>query len=347
MASTLAGSPWRTFSMPTTKVMITGTVKLDDGSPLPGSAVIQLICAGSERTVAHTSILDDFGFETTALSDSSTGISNAWNTLSGANADASSGLHSSMAGNSNCDLRAELSGFTSSSINLNNPSAFDGTDVGVIWLHRVSGSGQNIVSITTLTAPKDAKKHFDRARELMRLGKLRDAAGQYEKAVKIDPQFAEAWVGLGFAQYKADLQDAAEKSVLKAREIDPKLPGIYQILGYIASNRKDWKAAAQYLDEAERLNPMSSALPWYISAVAYYQLHRFNEAERSIRQEIQLDPRRQYKRAQFLLGLILVARNEIATGAQMLRDYLASSPDPGDVKAANTMLARIDTLAKK
>jgi tetratricopeptide (TPR) repeat protein len=279
--------------------------------------------------------------------NSSTGLTHAWNLLSSSNGDAASGPRGDLSSNIDCNLRAQLSGFRSSSVNLNNPAAHDGTSIGVIWLHRIAESHENLVSVTTLAAPKNARKNFEKGRELARTGKVPDAVSSFQKAVKIDPQFAEAWVGLGFAQYQMNAEDAAEKSVMRAREIDPRLPGIYQVLGYIASDRKDWKSAAQYLDEAERLNPTTSALPWYISAVAYYQMHRFDEAEKSIRQEMQIDTDRRYRRAQFLLGLILVARNEVVTGTQALREYLAGAPDPGDVKTANAMLSRLALIAAK
>jgi tetratricopeptide (TPR) repeat protein len=338
----MSSSPWRSVSTQSAKVMITGVVKIDDGAALPGSAAIELICGAAGRIVAHTSVLDDFIFMTAGLSENHTaGISNTRSLLNSANG------NEGFSDNTDCDLRAQLSGFRSSTLNLNNRAAYDGTSVGVIWLHRISAARENLVSITTLTAPKNAAKNFEKGRELARMGKAPDAVSSFQKAVQIDPQFAEAWVGLGFAQYQMDAQDAAEKSVLKAREIDPKLPGIYQILGYMASDRKDWKAAAQYLEEAERLNPMSSALPWYISAVAYYEMHRFNDAEKSIRQEMQIDSERHYRRAQFLLGLILVARNEIITGTEALREYLAGAPDPRDVKTANAMLSRLALLAAK
>lgn len=344
----MTSSPWGAVSTHSTKIMITGTVKLDDGSPLPGSAAIELICGASGRIVAHTSVLDDFVFLTAMSSGSnSTGLTNAWSLINSSSGDAASGPRGDLSEIADCNLRAQLPGFRSSSVRLNNPAACDGTGVGVIWLHRIAAFHGNLVSITTMTAPKNAKKNFDKGRELARTGKVSDAVSSFEKAVKIDPQFAEAWVGLGFAQYRMNAAEAAEKSAMRAREIDPKLPGIYQILGYIASDRKDWKSAAQYLEEAEQLNPTSSPLPWYISAVAYYQLHRFNEAERSIRQEMQIDTEHRYHRAQFLLGLILVARNEILTGTQALREYLAGAPDPGDVKTANAILSRLDLIAAK
>jgi tetratricopeptide (TPR) repeat protein len=339
-----SSSRWSSFTAPAAKIVLTGSVKIDDGSPLPGSVSIEVSCGGATYTVAHTNVLDDFGFQASGAGQlTPLAFGNAFSSLSGTNSDAASGIHP---GSTSCDLQAELAGFRSSVISLNNPMPFDGANVGVIWLHRVGrAEGGNMVSVTTLEAPKEAKKSFDKGKDLMRAGKLADAAVWLQKAVTIDPRFAEAWVNLGFVQYKRNQSDAAEASVLKARDIDPKLAGIYQILGYIASDRRDWSAAIGYLGEAERLNPLSSALPWYLSAVAYYQLHRFNEAERSIRQEIQIDSAQRFQRARFLLGLILVARNEISTGTQMLRDYLAASPDPEDVKVANSMLSRLEPRA--
>ncbi len=344
----VSSSPWRSVSAQNAKIMITGAVKLDDGSPLPGRAAIELVCGASGRIVAHTSVLDDFVFLMAAPSENhSPSVTTAWNLLGNSDSDAASGPRGDPGGNTDCNLRAQLSGFRSSSVSLNGPAIYDGTSIGVIWLHRMATVHENLVSFTTLSAPKNARKNFEKGRQLARAGQVADAVSSFQKAVKIDPRFAEAWVGLGFAQYRMNAEAAAEKSVMEAREIDPKLPGIYQILGYIASNRKDWKSAAQYLEEAERLNPFSSALPWYISAVAYYEMHRFNEAERSIRQEMQIDAERRYPRAQFLLGLILIARNENVTGGQALREYLAGAPEPGDVKTANAMLSRLALIAAK
>ena len=103
----------------------------------------------------------------------------------------------------------------------------------------------------------------------------------------------------------------------------------------------------RYLEQAERLEPVSSVLPWFFSALAYYQLGRFEEAERSIRAEMKLDPQFQYRRSEYLLGLILIARHDTEQGGEMLRDYLASSPNPGDVDAAKTILSRLQSVASK
>ena len=40
-------------------------VMMEDGSPVPGSVEIKMTCNGSERTVTHTSVNDDFEFQWT------------------------------------------------------------------------------------------------------------------------------------------------------------------------------------------------------------------------------------------------------------------------------------------
>lgn len=342
--NSITGAKWANTPQATLRTLLTGSVKIDDGSPLPGTARILLICGSTERTVARSNLLDDFGFQIGAPADAGTaGLGSAFSAFNNSNVDAASGTHSANQDMmSNCELRAELSGYISSTINLMNPSAFDGSGVGVIWLHRIGEDAGPQVSITTLTAPKEAKKEFEKGKELARQLKFADAANCFRKAVKIHPQFAEAWMNLGVVQYRMNAVEDAQNSEWKAREIDPKLPGIYQILGYIAADKPDWSTAVRYLEEAERLNPVSSALPWYVSAFAYYQLHQFDNAERSIRQEIKLDPQSQFRRAKYLLGLILAAQNDGYGAAHALRDYLAATPDPRDVAKAKAMLAGFD-----
>ncbi len=240
-----------------------------------------------------------------------------------------------------CDLRAESGGYGSTEINLNNRFGFDGSDVGIIFLHRLAQGETGMVSVSTLQAPKDARKNFDKGTELLRQGKVAEAAKSFERAVAIYPGYAEAWLSLGRIQFTTGSRDAAQGSAQRAMDLDSKLVGAWQVLGYIASDKQDWREAAHYLDEAVRMDPTGSALPWFFSALAHYNLRSFDEAERSIRAEIKLDPQFRIRRAQFLLALILIARQDTVGGVAVLHNYLAASPDPRDVKNANDILSRL------
>ncbi len=325
-------------------VTVTGSVKIDDGSALSGSAKILLECGGTTRTVANTNVVDDFGFVWSVATDQSpTGLNAAFNTFSSANGDAGTGTRSGPQTQANaCDLRAELAGFSSSSVNLSNSLIFDG-NIGVIWLHRiVSHDADALVSASTLSAPKNARKDFDKGMAFVREHKLKEAQEALTKAVAVYPQFAEAWLSLGRTQYRTGDRERAMQSLYRAVQIDPKIVGAWQTLGYIAVDNQKWGDAAQYLEKATHLNPLSSPVPWFYQAVADFHLGHFDEAERSIRAEMDFDPKTQHPRSGYLFGLILLARNDVSGAAAALRKYLSTSPDSRDVDSAKDLLAQAE-----
>lgn len=340
-------SGWNAGTASSTPIMISGTVRMDDGSPVPSAVKIQVVCNGTARTVTLTTPNDDFVFQWNAAPPVGPTTGSAFTEI-GAVSDAGSRVDR-VADDPReaCDLRAEAGGFKSTEINLNNRIGFDGSDVGVVFLHRVRGDESKVVSMSTLQAPKDARKNFEKGTELVHLGKLPEAAGYYEKAVAIYPRYADAWISLARVQFTMGQKDAALDSSQRAMNLDDKLVGAWQVLGYIASDRQEWKQAAHYLDEAVRLDPMDSPLPWFFSAFAHYQLQSFDEAERSIRAEIRLDPQFRIRRAQFLLALILIARQDTDGGVAVLHNYLASSPDPRDVDNAKNILTRLQPIASR
>ena len=59
------------------------------------------------------------------------------------------------------------------------------------------------------------------------------------------------------------------------------------------------------------------------------------------------DPQFRIRRAQFLLALILIARQDTEGGAAVLHNYLAASPDPRDVDNAKNILSRLQPYAAK
>jgi hypothetical protein len=205
-----ASPRWSAATAPS-GIAISGVVRMDDGSPLPGSVKIQMICAGAERIVAHTTPADDFGFQWYAPSQPGQpdAVGTAFDAIN-ADGDAATRVHRVMANQSeSCDLRAELGGYTSTEVSLGSSASFDNSSVGVIWLHRIAGNEGNMVSISTLRAPKDARKDFDKGSQLARAGNQKGAEECFRKALAIDPQFAEAWLSLGRIQFRAGSNDSA------------------------------------------------------------------------------------------------------------------------------------------
>ena len=125
---------------------------------------------------------------------------------------------------SNCELRARLGGFRSQSIILAGRRIMDDPDVGTILLHREAPGEGSTISVTTLQAPKDARKAFEKGLEYIKKNKYAEARTEYEKAVQIDQKFAAAWCELGKMQAGAQDFDMARGSFRMAIQSDPKFP---------------------------------------------------------------------------------------------------------------------------
>jgi tetratricopeptide (TPR) repeat protein len=334
---------------PPKPIYLSGTVIVDDSSPLPANVNIQSVCGSTrQRTVAHTGSTGDFGFlwgDTGAMFEDASESGRAPGSFSG--------LGSGLAGGggvggsgvrtadplADCDLQAESPGYTSSRVSLFQHAALDNFDVGAIVLHRITGDEGRVVSLLSLKAPKDAKKSFDKGTEQMRAKKLADAAASFQKSVTSYPQYADAWVSLGRVQLQLGAKDAAREDFQKAMDLDDKLVGPWQELGFMASDQSRWEDAARYLDKAVRLDPTSSPMAWYFSAVADYNLGRFEQAEHSVRTELKLD---KSPHAEYLLGLVLIARKDLKGGAEAIRTYLASSPKPEEAAMARKRLSQVE-----
>src|SRR5277367_2115213 len=128
-----------------------------------------------------------------------------------------------------CDVQAVLAGFDSTVLRILNRNLLEDPDIGTINLNREEGSGSAAVSNTSLAAPKDSTKAFEKARIEWMDQKPDWAQHDLEKAVKDDPQFAEAWYQLGKIQEKTNPQEAT-RSFSKAVAADQKFILPYQHL---------------------------------------------------------------------------------------------------------------------
>jgi tetratricopeptide (TPR) repeat protein len=164
----------------------------------------------------------------------------------------------------------------------------------------------------------------------------------FEAAVKTYPEYADAWLEMGKIQWQLARKDEARKSFQKAMDLDNSLVGPWQELGYLACDDAKWEDAIRYLDQAVKLDPMDSPSAWYFDALANYNLGRYDRAERSVRAELKLDNGKNGP-GDYLLALVLIARQDLSGGAAALRSYIASSPKSADVEMAKRQLSKLET----
>jgi tetratricopeptide (TPR) repeat protein len=337
-------------------IYISGKVAMPDGAPI-SQATIERLCGGLAKTVAYTDSNGHFSFQwgdrsliVADASDAGSGHARSSNSggfgssqsAGGANSLATDPFGSRMM---NCELRANVAGFTSDTVDLFNRRTADNPDVGVLVLHRIAGVEGTSISVTSMMAPKAAKKLYDRGLQSLLKGKTDDAAKEFEKAVAVYPQYADAWVQLGKLRIEKHSIAAGREAFAKAMECDPKVVTPYIELGILAATDANWQESSKFLDRAVELDPVDYPQAWYADAVANFNLGKYDAAEKSARAAVKLDPRHVNPRSCYLLGLVLTEKHDYAGASAELAMYIKLAPNAPDLAKAKDELGRLEKMA--
>jgi len=229
-------------------VFLSGKVQLEDGSRPPEPVLLERVCNGRPRPEGYSdskgrfsiqlgedkAVTEDASYDDLAQTNSNTGTRTSSNSPSGMGKNSSQ-----MSGLSGCDLRASLAGFRSDVVNLTGRRILDSPDVGTIILHRLANVEGTTISATTLMAPKDARKAYEKAQEAVKKGKTADAEKEFDKAVGAYPQFAAAWYERGLLHEKQNEIDEARKCYSQALTADPKLISPYLRLAQFSAQQSN------------------------------------------------------------------------------------------------------------
>ena len=338
----------------TRPIYLSGKVVAEDGAPVPANISIERICSGISKTVAYTDSKGRFNFE---WGDRSLTVTDASDAGSGRNSNHGFGGSQSAGGANalaadpfgnrmiNCVLRANRAGYSSDTIELFNRRASDSPDVGNIVLRRLAGVEGTSISVTSMMAPKDAKKAYEQGLQASLKGKREDAAKDFEKAVALYPKYADAWVSLGKLRIEQQAFEPGRAAMKRAMEADPKLVAPYIELGLLAARDADWAESGRYLDRAVELDPVDFPQAWYADAVANYNLKKYEPAERGAREAVRLDSKHANPRADYLLGLVLAEKKDYTGAAAALNTYLQLAPNAPDAAQVKEQLGELAKLA--
>jgi tetratricopeptide (TPR) repeat protein len=336
-------------------VFLSGRVMLDDGTPPTERVAIERVCNGHARRETYTDSHGQFSFQMGAeaplFQDASVG--GGFGASQGAlgmpnSGNPSSPNMSSLSGYTSrelmgCEIRASLAGFRSDSIPLAGRQLFDNPEIGTIFLHRLGKVEGSRISLTTLKAPKAAKKAFERGMNLLKKHKEAEARDDFAKAVAEYPQYAEALVKLGELDMELGHVEEAEKLFQRAIAADRQFLPPYFDLVIIAGGKQDWKQMAEMSDRALALNAYEYPAAYYFNAVANYNLHNLAIAEKNARAARRLDSQYRIPRIDFLLANILLQRDDFAGAAQELRTYLKYVPAGPDANLARELLGKAES----
>ena len=191
-------------------------------------------------------------------------------------------------------------------------------------------------------------------------GKASTALSAYADALKLNPDFAAAYLGRG----RAKLQSSASRTSEAARDfeqalaLDPYMGEAWLELAAVELTRNDPEAALEDLEQAADLLPGSPSV-YYLRAQANQALDKPEEALADVRQARTLDIT--LLDAYRLEGEILVALDRVEEAITTLETYLAYEPKDaqalawlgtayarqGDTEQALELLDRAATLDKR
>ena len=345
-----------TPGMPSAPVFVSGRVMLEDGTAPTSSVPIELVCAsGNPHTQGYT---DGKGYFSVELGQRNLPIlpdaaedtpgtfrpfpGNQSSTMGGQSPTTSGGSFGADTRFMTCDLRARLAGYRSQAISLANHRAMDNPDIGVILLHRIAPTEGTTVSASTLAAPKDARKAYQKGLDALKKHKTEEALQNFQKAVSIDADFAAAWCELGKLQADGNQFDAAHQSFSAAVKAEPKFVQPYVELSLLEYRAQKWQALADVSAEAAKLDAFEYPQSFLLNAVANYNLQHFDAAEKSAREAARLDTHHRYPRSFQILGVILANKQDFQGAAEEFRNYLKFAPNASDAASVKSQLERVE-----
>ena len=346
-STTRTTTPNRTNTAPDTTiqpVFVSGKVILENGGPLPETVAIERICNGVVRREGYTDFKGQFEFQlgvNVGFQDASENDSRIT-----PNALPRPGISSGRRplDLTGCEFRAVLAGYTSSIAMLRTSGDTWQFDVGTIFLKRLGDARGTTISVTSMVAPKDAMRAYEKAQRLKE-NKPAEAEKELAKAVQVYPHFAAAWTLLGdMHRLRNDFEDA-RMEYAQAIAADPQFVNPAYGLAMIAMQEKKWDEAVRLTDQVVKLNASAFPLVYFFNAAANYNSQKFEAAEESGRRFKTLDTQHSHPDICLLLSYVLSRKKDYAGAAREIRDYLAAAPNAPDAEALKVEAKRFEDLS--
>ena len=337
-------------------IFLSGNVMLDDGTPPPTPVTIERVCGGAPRAQGYTDRKGRFSFQIGQASTVPQDASEDGSGVPGTSRPTTSmvsgvgpqqpqmpNLPDTML--ANCDLRAVLSGFRSDTISLGARRLMDDPNVGTIILHRLANVEGSAISMTSLQAPKEARRAYEKALEHLRKNKLPEASKELQKAVDIYPNYAAAWYELGRIQEQNQDLEQARKSYGRAMAADAKFISPYVKLAEMEAKAENWAELAGTTSRLLKLDAVDYPMAYFYNAAANLNLGQIDEAEKSARAGEKLDAAHRFPKLEQVLAKILARKGDYANAAEHLRSYLLLAPDAEDAARMKKELAELERLS--
>jgi len=346
-------------SVPET-VFLTGSVVQEDGNPPPFGTVIELDCGDTITREATVDSTGGYGFQVGSrnrigrvMPDASDRIgedifttpevSQNVGTREGATLERTAPLSVRLL---RCEVRGQYPGYRSTSARLKPGSIWGYTEVAPILMYPIERVRGTSVSLTSMLAPKRARRSIEQATKALKKEQFSEAEGLLKSAIGLYPASAEAWFLLGDAYQLQERKQEARESYWRAVQADGLYVRPYLRLARLSLNERDWRNAADLSNKALELDPIDFPEAYFLNALALYNLKDMDAAEKSVRKGQRLDLSLQFPQMHLILANILAMKHDALGSIEEMRMYLKDAPNAEDAPMVRARLEERVKLAK-
>ena len=338
---------------------VAGLVMQDDGAPPPFGTVIELDCGDTITREATVDVTGHYGFHIGStdrmgrvMPDASDGLTPDPFDPSASNRNSPTGSFTSISRTPlsvrllRCELRAQYPGFRSTAVRIDPGRTTGYAEVDSILVYRLDKVQGTSVSLTSLIAPKEAKKAMERGEKALKKDQFAEAEELLKSSVQIYPKNAQAWYLLGQAHHLQHQNQEAMESYRKALDLDGNFVRPYIPLARLELAEESWEDAAELSDRALDLDPVSYPEAYLLNAISYYKLDNLNAAEKSARRGLRLDVTNKCPQLHLVLANILSRNNDDPGSLQEMHQYLKAAPNAADAPQVRSRIQDKEKLVK-
>src|SRR5260370_17979528 len=132
------------------------------------------------------------------------------------------------------------------------------------------------------------------------------------------------------------------KEYTQALAADPRFVNPSFGLALIAMQEKRWEDVVMFTDQVAKMNSLAVPSVYFYNAVANYNLGRIEPAEQSARKVKSLDIEHGHPDVCLLLGQIFLRKNDSASAALEMREYLTLAPTAANAEEGRQWLKSYD-----
>jgi Flp pilus assembly protein TadD len=129
------------------------------------------------------------------------------------------------------------------------------------------------------------------------------AEAELRKITKTRPEFSGPWINLAIIDIKRNNLEMAENNLAKARERNPKMPQIYNMLGYIDVSRGHYKKAADDYQHALSLKEDYAIAHYNLALLQDIYIQDLKSSVRHYKRYLELTNNQDKKTADWVLEL--------------------------------------------